>query len=450
MVAQKPVVLVAEDDEEFRSELTDILHDEGYDVVGARDGSEALKIIESQPLDLGLVDLNMPGLEGMDLLEKSVQIDPTLPIVILTGYASIERAVKAIRLGAYDFIEKTADLERLLLTVGRAIERRRMHQQMKWMADDILERYKMVGTSKAMQHLYRIIDQVAPADCTVLIHGETGVGKELVSMALHMQSQRAKGPFIRINCAAMPDTLIESELFGHKKGAFTGAIENKMGKFLAADGGTIFLDEIGDLSISAQAKILRVLQEKEFEPLGDVRTHKVDVRVIAATNKDLQQAMAEKSFRTDLYYRLSAVEIHVPPLRDRKEDIPDLAMHFLKIYCEKNNRFISGFEPKALQLLMQQDWPGNVRQLESIVERLVLFASGQRINESEVALVLNLSSFGAQSGLMTFRQAREAFDREFITNALIAHDWNVQKAAKTLGLDRTNLYKKMQQLGIAR
>ncbi len=448
MVPKKPNILIAEDDERYREELSQSLRAEGYEVVPARDGSEALKVINEQAVDLGLIDLNMPGVSGMDVLQGSIITDPDLPIVIITGYGTIDVAVEAIRLGAYDFIEKPVNLDRLLLTAKRAIEKRKLQQQMKWMAEDILERYKMVGTSEAMQNLYHLIDRVASADCSVLIRGETGVGKELVSMAIHFRSERANGPFVRLNCAAIPDTLVESELFGHKKGAFTGAVEDKIGKFQQADGGTIFLDEIGDLSEQAQAKLLRVLETKEFEPLGDTRTMKVDVRVIAATNKELTRAMEERTFRSDLYYRLSTVEVTVPPLRERKGDIPELAVHFLQKYCEKNNRYIEGFYPQALQTLMQHDWPGNVRQLESIIERLVLFSSGRKITANEVNMVLGLSTLGPDQKELSFKEARETFERNFITQALKAHNWNVVETARALNIDRTNLYKKMHRLGV--
>ena len=318
------------------------------------------------------------------------------------------------------------------------------------MSDEILSRYKMVGTSNAMQQVYSMIDKIAPTNSTVLICGETGTGKELVAMAIHLQSKRSNGPYIRVNCAAIPDTLIESELFGHKQGAFTGATTDKTGKFVKANNGTILLDEVGDLSPSAQAKILRVLQEHEVEPLGDNRVFKVDVRILAATNKNLVSLIFEGKYREDLFYRLNGVEIHLPALQDRKEDIPELATHFLTYFCGQNNRYIQGFEPRAIHLLMQQDWHGNVRQLRSIIERLVIFASGELITVDDVTRVMQMQQFMQATNLLTYRQATEIFQREFLTQALIAHGWNIAAAAETLQLDRTNLYKKIQRLGIVK
>ncbi len=450
MVNIKPRVLIAEDDEAFAEQLSDTLKSENYDVIVAHDGSEALAILKNNHVDLGIIDLSMPGIDGMQVLEKALTMAPDVPLIMITGYASIERAVQATRLGAYDFIEKPASLDRLLLTAQHALEKRKLQLKNRWMADEIMSHYKMIGTSEPMQHIYNLIDKIAPTESTVLITGETGTGKELVARALHMRSLRSNGPFVHVNCAAIPDTLLESELFGYKKGAFTGAIQNKIGKFAQADGGSLFLDEVGDLSPSAQAKILRVLQEYEVEPLGDTKSVKIDVRIIVATNKDLPALISENRYRDDLYYRISAVEIHLPVLKDRKKDIPALAMHFLNIFCQQNNRYIKGFKPKAIQLLMQQKWHGNVRQLRSVIERLAIFATGEIISADDVAFVLKAQQLGQANNFLSYHEAEQEFQREFLINTLIAHNWNVTEAAKTLKIDRTNIYKKMQRLGINR
>lgn len=442
-------ILVAEDDVAYARQLSEILESEGYRVTQVHDGSGALKAIREQDIDFGFVDLAMPGVDGIQVLETCQKEAPEVLLVMLTGYATIERAVKATRLGAYDFIEKPVSLDRILLTVERALEKRRLQQQSKWMAYEILERYQMIGTSPPMQEIYSQIDRIAPADCAVLVSGETGTGKELVAMALHLQSRRSGGPFVKLNCAALPDTLIESELFGHKKGAFTGAIQDKKGRFLLAHRGSLFLDEVGDLSPSAQAKMLRVLQSHEFEPIGENRTFQVDVRIIAATNQSLTELIETKHFREDLYYRLSTVEIQLPPLRARKEDIPLLVDHFLEIFCQQNNRYIEQMEPQAMQLLLQQEWPGNVRQLRATVERLVIFAQGKKITVDDVLLILNARNFHQEPAL-TYSEAKLAFQKEFFTQALIAHDWNISATAQTLKINRTNLHKKMLQLGIER
>ena len=369
---------------------------------------------------------------------------------MITGFASIERAVQATRLGAYDFIEKPASLDRLLLTAQHALEKRQLQLKNRWMAEEIMSHYKMIGTSEAMQHIYNLIDKIAPTESTVLITGETGTGKELVARALHIRSLRSNGPFVHVNCAAIPDTLLESELFGFRKGAFTNAMQDKKGKIEVANGGSILLDEIGDLSISSQAKILRILESHEIAPIGGTEDKKVDVRFFTATNKNISGLIEQGNFREDLYYRMNSIEIQLPPLRERIEDIPELIAYFLEIFCKQNNRFIQGFEPNAVHLLTQQDWPGNVRQLRSVIERLVILSSRKKITANEVLLVLETQNFNKMNGYVSFHEAERAFQKEFFTNALVAHGWNVSETANSLKIDRTNLYKKMQRLGIKR
>lgn len=448
----KYTILIAEDDENYAQQLAEVLQGEEYKVLMARDGSEAIKIFENHPIDLGLLDLSMPGVDGMGILKFAMDNHFSIPLIMITGHASIERAVAATKMGAYDFMEKPVSLDRLLISVQRALEKSILERRSRWMAEDLSQRYKMVGSSPVMLQLYERIDKIAPAECSVLITGETGTGKELVAMAIHMQSHRRNSPFIKVNCAALPSELIESELFGHRRGAFTGAIENKPGKFDAAHRGTLFLDEIGDMSPAAQAKILRTLQEKEIEPVGSHQSHIVDVRIIAATNRDLHQQMGNQSFRLDLYYRLSTIEILIPPLRERREDIIPLANHFLKLFCQENNRLIEGFQAGALQQLMNYDWPGNVRQLRSLVERLCLFATTRMISCKNVLEMLPLQEERQNEPTVTpttsFKKARGNFERKFLKRALIAHRWNISKTAHALEMDRTNLYKKIKQLNI--
>ncbi|HQG44057.1 MAG TPA: sigma-54 dependent transcriptional regulator, partial [bacterium] len=331
-------ILIAEDDSAFAAQLASVLEGEGFEAIQAKDGNEAIKRLSLGDLEIALIDLSMPGLDGMQVLERAASLAPGLPLVVITGNATIDRAVQATRLGAFDFLEKPVNLDRLLLTVERALEWRHLEQKTNWMGAEIMNRYQMVGTSTAMQSVYARIERVAPTESTVLITGETGTGKELVAMAIHLRSKRSAGPFMRVNCAAIPETLIESELFGHRKGAFTGAIENYDGKFRLADGGTLFLDEIGDLSLPAQAKLLRVLQSHEVEAVGGSRPLPIDVRIIAATNRTLTEQIARGLFREDLYYRVCVVDIQLPPLRERREDIPELSAFFLRQFCERYNR----------------------------------------------------------------------------------------------------------------
>ncbi len=450
MVFSKPRVLIAEDDEAFANQLSETLKSENYNVVIAHDGSEAITILKNNQIDLGFLDLSMPGIDGLQVLEQAQTIAPDVPLIMITGYASIERAVQATRLGAYDFIEKPANLDRLLLTAQRALEKRKLQLKNRWMAEEIMSHYKMIGTSEAMQHVYNLIDKIAPTESTVLITGETGTGKELVVRALHTRSLRSNEPFVHVNCAAIPDTLLESELFGFRKGAFTNAVQDKKGKIEVANGGSILLDEIGDLSISSQAKILRTLESHEIAPIGGTEDKKVDVRFFSATNKIIPDLIEKGNFREDLYYRLNSIEIRLPPLRERKTDIPELVEYFLEIYCKQNNRLIQGFEANALHLLTQQDWPGNVRQLRSVIERLVILSGHTKIMTDELLLVLETQNFNKMNGYVSFHEAEQAFQKEYLTNALLAYGWNVTETANSLKIDRTNLYKKMQKLGIKR
>ncbi len=446
--ARKPCILIAEDDQAFMTQLAEALRDESYEVLCARDGHEALKILRENRLDMGLIDLAMPGVDGMEVLQQTGDKWPGIPMVMITGHASIDKAIQATRLGAYDFIEKPVALDRLLLTIERALEKKQLQQKSRWMAEEVLSRYQMVGSGAVMQVVYERIDRIAGSDSAIFITGETGTGKELAAMAIHMRSSRASHPFVKVNCAAIPETLIESELFGYKKGAFTGALNDFAGKFEQAEGGTIFLDEIGDLSAGAQAKLLRVLQSHEVTPLGSTRTVQVDVRVAAATNQNLVRMIESGRFRADLYYRICIADLHLPPLREHKEDIPELARFFLKKYNEEHNRCIRDFEPGALQILLQYHWPGNIRELGAVIERVFLFGAGDVVTGKDLAPLLQIEKQTEASSLLPYHKAREAFERDYIRQVLLAHDYNIQETAHALGIDRTNLYRKMQKLGL--
>ncbi|HPI71811.1 MAG TPA: sigma-54 dependent transcriptional regulator [bacterium] len=442
-------VLIVDDDQRFMDQLASDLTEEGFRTLSARDGSEAMRILAEQPVDVGLIDLSMPGMDGIELLKQAAKVAEEVPLIVITGHATVERAVQATRLGAYDLIEKPASFDRILSVIERAIEKKRLRQRNRWMAEDILNRYRMVGAGKAMQRIYQRLDQISAVDATVLITGETGTGKELAAMAIHLRSARADGPYVRVNCAAIPELLIESELFGYKKGAFTGASQDFIGRFRQADGGSLFLDEIADLSHAAQAKLLRCLQDHVITPLGSTDSYLIDVRVIAATNKNLMERVASRSFREDLYYRINVVELEMPRLVDRMEDLPELARHFLHQFCEQYNRYIEGFSSAALQLLMEQEWPGNVRQLRSVIERLALFAEGPLITAENVAAVLKRPPLTSSDQMKSYKQARCDFERDYIQRLLQICNGNVSEAADAMKIDRTNLYRKMKKLGIS-
>ena len=446
----KSKILIAEDDSAFAGQLAEALKGQGYEIVLAKDGSEAIQALKKSFFDLCFIDLAMPGVDGMAVIEESLRIAPDLPFVMVTGYATIDKAVKAIKLGAYDFVEKPVSLERLLITAKNAIEKRRLKQKTQLLSAEILNRYKMIGSSAPMRKIYDLIKKISQTNSTVLITGETGTGKELAAVALHWQSNRASGPFVKVNCAAIPETLIESELFGHKKGAFTNAVSDKIGKFELADKGTIFLDEIGDMSLNVQAKVLRVLQEFEFEPVGDNKIRKVDVRVIAATNKPLYRLIEEGEFREDLFYRLKVIEIDMPPLRIRKDDIPELIEFFLRQFSDSYNRCFKILSKRALDILCEYDWPGNVRELKGVAEKLVVLTEGDTIREQDVSEILFKKNEIEHIKQGKFKDVMIDVERDFIKKTLNENNWNVTRSADVLGLNRTSLYKKMKNLGISR
>lgn len=450
-------VLIVDDELGTRESLKMILKKD-YEVFLARDAEEAfIKIKEHSP-DLVLLDILLPDLDGLKVLEKIKQSEPEIIVIMITATKTVKTAVEAMKLGAHDYITKPFDLDELRLIVSRSISTKALKEENKRLWEEIDKSYSfgnIIGKSKGMREIYKMIRQIANSKSTVLIMGESGTGKELISRAIHYNSNRKNFPFITINCAAIPETLIESELFGHEKGAFTDAIRTKKGLFEEADGGTLFLDEIGELSLTTQAKILRFLEEKEFNRVGGSKMIKVDVRLITATNKDLTQLIKKGGFREDLYYRINVVPIILPPLRERREDIPLLVDHFIKKFNEENNKNVKGIQPEALELMMNYEWPGNVRELENLMERVIALTSNEYIQPKELPFSLvNVSKTNGLkesilSGQIPFLKAEEEFEREVILDALKRSN-NVQShAAAILGISRRILKYKMDKLGIS-
>ena len=450
-------ILIVDDEQNILVTLSRALKLEGYRTEVAGGGRIGLDKLSTQPVDLVLLDVKMPDMDGLAVLQNILQNHPSLPVVMMSGHASIEIAVKAVRMGAADFLEKPLSSEKVLVTISNALAISRLtreNQDLKTLAGLHTE---MVGTSQPMQALYEQIKLVAPSNGRVLITGENGSGKELVARAIHENSHRSKGPFIKVNCAAVPNELIESELFGHEKGSFTGASQQRRGKFELADSGTIFLDEIGDMPLSMQAKLLRVLQEGEIERVGSSETLRVDVRVISATNQDLQSSINTGGFREDLFYRINVIPIALPSLREHKEDIPILAEHFTKLACENNNRRLKTFSEDAMKRLLEYEYPGNVRELKNSIERLVIMVPNQTIQFADVELWLNLDSSSIevpkenQEFYTADRSLKDMLthaERTFIIQALKDCNGHVTNADKQLGLERSHLYKKMKALGI--
>ncbi|GAB4260982.1 sigma-54-dependent transcriptional regulator [Deferrisoma sp.] len=444
-------ILVVDDEEAILATLRGALEDEGYEVASAGSGEEALDGLDAADPDVVLLDVWLPGIDGVEVLQKLRERDPDLPVIMMSGHATIETAVKATKLGAYDFIEKPLNLDRLLLTIEHAVKARRLSEENRYWRERWGRSPDLIGESPAVRELKEQIRVVGPTRASVLITGENGTGKELVARAVHRASRRRDGPFVEVNCAAIPEDLIESELFGHEKGAFTGATARRRGKFDLADGGTLFLDEIGDMSLKTQAKILRVIQEMRFERVGGTKTHEVDVRIIAATNKDLEEEIREGRFREDLYYRLNVVPIHVPPLRDRAEDIPLLFRHFVEEYCREENREPVEVEEAVFAVLRAYPWPGNVRELKNVAERMVILCRSDRLTVDDVPPAVRGQGRGSGSPVkpgLGLREARRQFERDYIARHLEEAGWNVPQAAEALGVDRSSLYKKMKELGI--
>ncbi len=449
-------ILIIDDERNIRRTLDMILSGEGYQVFTCASAQAGLDVIKKERIHLVLLDIVMPETNGLDLLPKLLKVRPDLAVIMISGHGNVQNAVLAIKRGAYDFLEKPLDRDKVLLAISRALQTRELTKENRHLKQQIEGRYEMLGQSPALTEIRDQIARVAPTNGRVLILGESGTGKELIARAVHKMSHRAKNPFIKVNCAAIPEELIESELFGSDRGAFTGAVKTRDGKFLQADGGTLFLDEIGDMSLSVQAKVLRALEQGEFERVGGAKTFQVDVRVIAATNKNLHAEVECGKFREDLYFRLNVVPLTAPPLRERREDVPELAEHFLNTYAEEN-----GFLPKALSeetrdLLLQYDWPGNIRELKNLVERLSIMVSGDTIYPEDLPTLDGMSipkqpgSFPDLGVGKTLRQVREAVERHYIAEALERHGGNVTRASNALGIERTNLHKKIKQYDLER
>lgn len=451
-------ILVVDDEGRNREFLRELLEDEGFDVDTAKDGQEAIEVLENMDFDLVLTDLKMPRADGLSVLEGLRRINPQTVAIVFTGYGSIDTAVKAVKLGAYDYITKPLKIEEIMLVIQRALEHRKLSLENEMLRRQLKRKYKfdnIIGDSESMEEVFRLVEKIANTDSTVLIYGESGTGKELIARAIHFNSDRRERPLIPVNCGAIPEELLESELFGHEQGAFTGATRTRIGRFELGNGGTIFLDEIGDMSPALQVKVLRVLQEHEFERVGGMKTIKVDIRVIAATNKDLEKNVAEGKFREDLFYRLNVIPIHLPPLRARTSDIPLLVNHFVELYNEKNKHNVSGVTPEAMDLLMNYDWPGNVRELENMIERIVIL-KGEGTTEpgdlSEKVLASNSRSVHPRIQIpengISFNTAVTEFERELILQALNRTNWVKNKAAKLLNLNRTTLVEKMKKINL--
>ncbi len=448
MTERRPTILVADDEPAMRESVARALRREGYHVVAVPDGAAALDVLRRDPVDLLIADLRMPGLDGLELLRAARLVAPDTEIVVLSGHGTVEEAVEAMKEGAYDFLTKPFDRAPLVRAVRQALERRSLvleNRRLQRQLDDLTESEEMVGRSPAILEVIRLVRQVAPTSATVLIQGESGTGKELVARALHRLSSRRDRPFVTVNCAALPDTLLESELFGHEKGAFTGAVSRRAGRFELADGGTLLLDEVGDLSPLAQAKVLRVLQEGEFEPVGGTRTLTVDVRVVAATNQDLGRLVADRRFREDLYYRLQVITLTMPPLRDRREDIPLLAQHFLRRYAAKNHRPVEGFTEAALARLVAYPWPGNVRELEHVVERAVILARAPFIDVADLPEVIAQSEAPARVIPIPIGMPLEEVEQRLIEETLRRTKGDKELAAKLLGIASRTIYRKLKE-----
>jgi two-component system nitrogen regulation response regulator NtrX len=447
-------ILLIDDDAGIRDSMRMPLEYEGYEYLSAASAEEGIALAQRESPDIVFLDVKMPGMDGMEALKRIKAINEAVPIVMISAHGTTSTAFEASKRGAVDFIEKPFGAERLLVTIRNQLDRTRLIDENKSLRRAAEVRHQMVGDSPGLRQVAEAVRRAAPTNATVLLLGESGVGKELVARAIHRNSLRSRERFIQVNCAAIPEELIESELFGHEKGSFTGATEKQIGKFEQADRGTIFLDEVGDMSAKTQAKVLRVLQEGEVERLGSARTIKVDVRVIAATNKDLEQEIDRGTFREDLYFRLSVIPVQVPPLRDRREDVPPLVRHFADLFSRENNRRPPRFTPAALEFLQKARWKGNVRELKNTVERLIIMTPGDTIDVDDLRDVVRLESNPSVSDNEkerpnTLREFKESAERAFLVEKLRENGWNISKTAEVIGTPRSNLYKKLEQYGIS-
>ena len=448
----KPSILIVDDEAGVRSALSGVLRDEGYGVEAVESGEACLDRVIRAQYDVIVLDIWLPGMDGLATLAKLQERRVDAPVIMISGHGNIESAVRAIKMGAFDFIEKPLSLEKTVLVVANAVRQRRLEVENRELRATVDRRYAIVGESYILRQLLEQVAMAAPTNGRVLIHGENGTGKELVARSIHMRSRRMKGPFIEVNCAAIPEELIESELFGHMKGAFTGAVSDRRGKFELADGGTLFLDEIADMSVKTQAKVLRALQEQVVEPVGGTASVKVDVRVIAATNKDLQTEIRAGRFREDLYFRLNVIPIFVPPLRDRDNDIALLADHFMAEFAREYGKRPKRLDSGAATGLRSYRWPGNVRELRNVIERLMIMVPGDTIALSDLAFLDSGAVAAAETPgtpPLLLHEARERFERDYIMRALAAQNGNISRTADALGVERSNLYRKMKAFGIA-
>ncbi len=456
-----PKILIIDDEKSIRSTLKEILEYEKYDVMEAADGVEGFQLIKKEDIDLVMCDIKMPKMDGMEVLSAAAEIKPDLPFIMISGHGSIDTAVEATKKGAYDFLQKPPDLNRLLITVRNALEKKELVTETKILKRKVSKTRDILGTSSPIIRIKDTIEKVAPTEARVLITGENGSGKELVARWIHEKSNRANGPLIEVNCAAIPSELIESELFGHEKGSFTSAIKQRIGKFEQANGGTLFLDEIGDMSMSAQSKVLRALQENKITRVGGDKEISVDVRIIAATNKDLFKEIEENNFRMDLYHRLSVIIIHVPTLNERSDDIPEIAQSFLGEICEEYGVPLKKFSDKALKALQSYHWTGNIRELRNMVERLIIL-SGKEITEEDVLLNsrankknMGLTTEQATGGINfegfgSYQDFKDDMEKEYILHKLEKNGWNVTKTAEEMEIQRSHLYNKIEKYGLKR
>jgi len=449
---RKARVLVIDDEENIRRSLKMILEYEGYEFFEAATGEDGLETLAGTVgVDLVILDIKMPGKSGLEVLAELRQRPFVPEVIMVSGQGTIQAAVEATKLGAFDFLEKPLHRERVLLTIRNALKQTSLARECLDLKKKAEKHYEIIGRHPLVQNLWKEIQKIAPTNATVLIHGESGTGKELIARSVHAHSLRAREPFVQVNCAAIPEELIESELFGHEKGAFTGATEKKTGKFEQAEGGTIFLDEIGDMSHRTQSKVLRVLEEGEVQKVGSSRIAKVDVRVIAATNKDLRKEIQEGRFREDLYFRLNVVPLFSPPLRERREDIPLLIDYFSRTYAEENNFRSKAFSPEALEDMSRYAWKGNVRELKNIVERLMIMTDRDTIEARDLPEPMREKPeavLPGAAGVKTLREFRDLAERDFLLAKLEANNWNISQTAREIDTPRSNLYKKLEQYGI--
>ena len=446
-------ILVVDDETGIREAIRMTLEYEGYKIDEARSGQEGIDKATKVPYDAILLDIKMPVLDGIEVLENLKEQKVATPVIMVSGHGDIQTAVECTKRGAFDFLEKPLNRDKLLLSVRNAVRTQKLEEQVDALRERAERDYQLVGESAGLRDLREQIERAAPTKATVLIQGESGTGKELVAREIHRRSSRATQTFVQVNCAAIPEELIESELFGHENGSFTGAIRKQTGKFVAADGGTIFLDEVGDMSQRTQAKVLRVLQEGDIEPVGSATVVKVDVRVIAATNKDLAEEIRNGRFREDLYYRLNVIPIRTPPLRERRDDIPILAQHFAALFAEEHNKHPKKFTAAALRALQDASWRGNVRELRNMIERLVIMVPADSIDVTDLPAEFFRAATDIISSAMplsTLQQFKDEAEKAFILAKLREHGWNVSKTAEAIDTPRSNLYKKIEQYGIKR